>query len=180
MHKYKYHVHNYMEDVVAELIRLHQKKNPDLCYCPRCIMDINALVLNKAKPQYIRIETKVEKLDPKLTASLEDMVNQACQQVRENPHHDDDFDTQKIFLENLSERLVEQVLIEVLEERDDLDFDQDMLPIIAGLVLNQVKPRYAVTDRGGAYMRLAELEHQFFPATIAVIYNVLNQLDELE
>lgn len=180
MDKDKYDVHNYMEDVVAELIRLYQEKNPDLCCCPRCTMDISALVLNGVKPQYVRIETKVGKLDQKLIASLEKIVNKACQQVKDNPHHDDDFDPEKMYLENLSERLVEQVLIEVLQERDDLDFDQDMLSIIAGLVLNQVKPRYAVTDRGGAYMRLAELEHQFFPTTIAIIYNVLNQLEELE
>ncbi len=180
MVKIKFRVHNYMEDIISAIMERLKKQKSEICCCPRCFMDASAIVLNQVKPQYIKRETDLESLTPDQYSSLENKVLAACETVKANPHHDDDFDPEKIFVENLSERLVEQILTELIEEKHDLNIDPDMLSVVSALVLNQVKPRYAVTDRGGAYMRLAELEHQFYPTTMAIIYDVLNQLEDLE
>lgn len=175
-----YHVHNYMEDIVTTIIVGLEKSDNNLCYCPRCLKDISALVLNELKPQYIKIETELDKLDSALVTKIRNLVIDAATKVNENPHHDDHTQHDNTHLENLSEQLVNKVLQDIFQGKDVPKIDEEMIPLVASMVLNQVKPRYAVTDRGGAYMRLAELEHQFLPGTIAVVYNVLNQINELE
>ena len=58
-----FEVHNYMEDIVFDLIQQKQQSDPDFDFCPRCVLDIGALVLNIIKPQYIKVATKFADLD---------------------------------------------------------------------------------------------------------------------
>jgi len=177
--KLDYTAHNFMEDIVFELIALKQKDDPDFDFCERCRMDIGAIVLNAVEPQYIKVKTKLAELDETTRKSLEQLVDEAAEQVRANPHHDRE-DNGGYHLENFSERMVRQVLAEFVENQFEIELAPEDIPLVAAMVLNQTKPRYAVTTRGGAYKRLAQLDHQFVPTTISCIYNVIRQLKDLK
>lgn len=172
-----YEVHNYMEDIVFDLIQQKQQSDPEFDFCPRCILDICALVLNSVKPQYIKVKTSFDELDQTDAENLEQLVSQAAEKVRANPRHEQDSDDYQ--LQNTSEILVRQVLGELLEEQPQFQLDAAQIPIAAALVLNQTKPCYAVTAKGSAYKRTIELDHQFTPGLLALVYNVLNQLKDM-
>ena len=61
------------------------------------------------------------------------------------------------------------------ETNEFLRENKESLPVIAAMILNQLEPRYAVTDRGGAYLRARELELQFLPSIMSKVYNVVKQ-----
>lgn len=174
-----FEVHNYMEDIVFDLIQQKLQSDPDFDFCPRCVLDIGALVLNIIKPQYIKVATKFADLDHAAANELEQLVDQAAEKVRANPYHG--LNGESFELVNLSETMVQRVLADVLEEQGEkFQINDDLIPVAAALVLNQTKPRYAVTVRGRAYQRTAELDHQFAPGMMAAVYNVLNQMKELK
>lgn len=173
-----YTVHNYMEDIVFAIIAEKKLNGRALCDCNRCVLDISAIVLNKIKPQYIKVETDLKALDPNLVRMLNQSVSDAIDQVNKQPHHGHG-STEQYQLENLSEPLVRYTLDDILHNQPSVDLDREMIPLVAAMVLNKTEPRYAVTSRGGAYKRSAQLEHQFVPGMLATIYNVLNQLKGL-
>ncbi|MFY9203523.1 MAG: late competence development ComFB family protein [Limnochordia bacterium] len=176
--KLDYTVHNYMEDIVAELIAQRQMEDTDFEFCERCLMDISAIMLNALEPQYVKVKAKLAELDEAAVANLNRLLDEAARQVKANPHHGRD-DNGGYHLENFSERMVKQVLEEFLANLSEIELEPDMIPLVAAMVLNQTKPRYAVTTRGGAYKRLAQLDHQFTPMTISCIYNVIRQLKDM-
>lgn len=179
MSRLEYTVHNYMEDIVSELIAKRQREDPDFEFCERCRMDISAIMLNALEPQYVKVKTKLDEFDENDVANLNRLLDEAARQVRANPHHGRD-DNGGYHLENFSERMVKQVLEDFMENQSEVELEPDMVPLVAALVLNQTKPRYAVTTRGGAYKRLAQLDHQFVPTTISCIYNVIRQLKDMK
>ncbi|MGB4265878.1 MAG: late competence development ComFB family protein, partial [Limnochordia bacterium] len=61
--KLDYTVHNYMEDIVAELIAQRQMEDTDFEFCERCLMDISAIMLNALEPQYVQVKAKLAELD---------------------------------------------------------------------------------------------------------------------
>lgn len=170
-----FEVHNYMENIVDNLIKEVFREKPELCNCKTCLLDISAIVLNQVKPQYLKTETNIGKLSPFLLRELHQEVMSAIEQVKQNPrpNHDSELCV-AVELQNLSEPLVIKILKDVLNNHVKLE-NLESLPIIAAMVLNQIEPRYAVTDRGGAYQRLAELELQFLPNTMSIVFNVVKQ-----
>jgi len=179
VNNFDFTVHNYMEDIVLELVAQKQREDPDFDICERCLMDISAIVLNAVEPQYVKVKTKLEELDEAAVANLNRLIEEAAKQVRANPHHDR-VENGTYHLENSSEIMVRQVLEEFVENQSEVELEPDMIPLVASMVLNQTKPRYAVTTRGGAYKRLAQLDHQFIPTTISCIYNVIRQIKDLK
>lgn len=170
-----FEVHNYMENIVENLIKEVFTEKPEICSCKTCLLDISALVLNQVKPQYLKTETDLAKLSPLLLKELHQEVMSAIEQVKENPRPNHDKEPGfAVELQNLSEPLVSKILKDIIDNHIKLE-NVESLPIIASMVLNQVEPRYAVTDRGGAYQRLAELELQFLPSTMSIVFNVVKQ-----
>jgi len=171
-----YTVHNYMEDIIKNLVKEMLRERPDVCDCDTCYWDICALVLNRIKPQYLEIETNIQKLSPFMLNRLRNLVLDAMVLVANNarPYHGKD-QTVTIQLQNLSEPLVRRILTEMSETNEFLRENKESLPVIAAMILNQLEPRYAVTDRGGAYLRARELELQFLPSIMSKVYNVVKQ-----
>lgn len=171
-----YQVHNYMEEVVATVITNHRDNNPEMCKCERCFLDISAIVLNQIKPQYLKAELVQTRIDPILIADIVTKVEKASEQVACSPNHESE-NSEQGNLKNLSEQLVYKVINEVITVNNH-EYDDERRYLIASYSLNQVEPRYAVTNRGGAYQRLAELEPQFLPATLSIVCNVIKQLEK--
>lgn len=171
-----YRIHNYMEDLVATVITNERDNNTEMCKCHRCFLDISAIALNQIKPQYLNQELDQTKIDPILIADIVAKVKKASEQVALSPNHDPGSE-EHCKLKNLSEQLVARIIDEVIAINDHV-FDDERRSLIASYSLNQVEPRYAITDRGGAYQRLAELEPQFLPATLSIVCNAIKQLEK--
>lgn len=142
-----YTVHNCLEDIVKQLVKRQQ-----------ATVDVGSL-------------------DSPLLDDIEQKISEAVGQVILQPNHEPGATQGDYRVQNLSESLVDKILFEYLEEKKLLTLPTEQLDIIAAMVLNQVKPRYAVTGRGGAYKRLAGLELQFAPSIMVITNNVLKNLE---
>ena len=66
-------------------------------------------------------------------------------------------------LANFMEEIVEKTLVELLQDQAyrSLNLDEKAKLDILAYALNQLPPRYAVTEKGLLYTRLNELKQQF-------------------
>lgn len=64
-------------------------------------------------------------------------------------------------LRNLMEKEVERVVNKILKERKDICNCNKCRLDIAAIALNNLKPKYVVTEKGGLYGKLDTLNYQF-------------------
>lgn len=79
-------------------------------------------------------------------------------------------------LKNFMEDVVTDYVDEILaENKEYCDCERCRLDVIAA-ALNDVKPKYVVTDKGYAYARMGELIAQFRADTIVAVTKALKQV----
>lgn len=85
-------VHNYMENVVDNLMEDILSDYEDICKCNRCISDIKAITLNNLKPHYVATEkgelySKVNEMSNQFKVDVYKALIDAVEIVKKNPHH---------------------------------------------------------------------------------------------
>ncbi len=169
----EYEVHNYMEDVVEEVVQELLAKESDICSCSHCVLDMSAIVLNQISPKYLPTVKEPSQLDDDQFTALLDTVYQSIDKVKKNPRHNERSETQDYQLRNHSEAFVNRVLTEILGTCNDILSDPQYIGRIAAISLNTIQPRYALTTKGESYLRIAELEHQYLPTTMVAVYQAI-------
>ena len=84
--------HNYMEDIVLNMMDKILPQRDDICKCEKCKLDIVALVLNKLPPKYVVtskgvVYTRLAQLKIQLKADLAKEITQAISIVQDKPQH---------------------------------------------------------------------------------------------
>ncbi len=79
-------------------------------------------------------------------------------------------------LKNYMEEAVFQVLGRMLAEREGVCGCDRCRLDIAALALNQVKPRYVVTDLGEVFTRASQMEAQFGTDVLTAVLRAMEQV----
>lgn len=84
---------NYMEDMVVSYIDEAMAKDPDICKCERCKLDVMAIALNDLKPKYVvapkgYIYARMDELEAQYLADTIVSVTRAMKMVKEHPRHE--------------------------------------------------------------------------------------------
>lgn len=92
-------LHNLMEDVVLNLIDEVLEKNPEVCRCDICRLDIAASALNHLPARYVvsakgEVYSKVNILFQQFRVDVISAIVQAMMVVSKNPRHPKDSATQ--------------------------------------------------------------------------------------
>ncbi len=64
-------------------------------------------------------------------------------------------------LKNVMEEEVKRIVEEILKDRDDICTCERCKKDIAAIVLNNIKPKYVVTEKGEVYARINMLSYQY-------------------
>ena len=85
-------IHNYMEDIVENVIDDVLFKRDDLCKCEKCKLDVMAWSLNRLPSKYIatqkgRVYAKLEELNCQFNTDVTREIAQGIDQVKGNPRH---------------------------------------------------------------------------------------------
>lgn len=88
-----YELKNYTEVMVNSLIDTVLNEYPQLCRCPKCVLDIKALALNKLPPRYIvtrsgEVFKKLDELNKQYYVDTVSAIVSAAMLVNEKPLHD--------------------------------------------------------------------------------------------
>lgn len=84
--------HNYMEELVLEVVEDLLSKRDDVCRCEKCKLDIATFALNKLPPKYVvtqkgRVYTKLSELEIQEKANIVKEVTRGIEKVKSNPQH---------------------------------------------------------------------------------------------
>lgn len=87
-----YELKNYTEIMVNSLIDSVLKDYPNVCTCPKCVLDIKAISLNKLPPRYVvtrsgEVFKKLDELDKQYYADTVAAIAEAAMTVTRNPMH---------------------------------------------------------------------------------------------
>jgi len=85
-------IHNYMEDIAAEILEDLLVDKTDVCTCEKCRADILALALNKLPARYVvtskgRVYTKLSELQLQFRADIVRELAKAMDFVSRKPQH---------------------------------------------------------------------------------------------
>lgn len=85
-------IHNYMEDLVEDILENLLSKRDDVCNCKKCKSDIAALALNKLPCKYVvtqkgRVYTKLAELELQLRIDIVKELVKAMERVKSSPQH---------------------------------------------------------------------------------------------
>lgn len=85
-------IHNYMEDIVENVIDDVLGKRDDLCRCEKCKLDIMAWSLNRLPSKYIatqkgRVYAELDELNYQFSTDVTREVARAIDQIKDNPRH---------------------------------------------------------------------------------------------
>lgn len=83
---------NHMEIVVDRMLQRFLEKDPDLCPCENCILDVKAFALNNLPPQYFVTEkgevfTKAKDLTIQFEADVVRALVEGIDRVKLHPRH---------------------------------------------------------------------------------------------
>lgn len=84
--------HNYMEDLVLDVLEDLLSKRDDVCACEKCKLDMATFALNKLPPKYVvthkgRIYTKLAELEIQVKADIVKEVTKGIEKVKSKPQH---------------------------------------------------------------------------------------------
>ena len=85
-------IHNYMEDIVENVINDVLKKRKDLCKCAKCKSDAIAWALNRLPSKYIATQkgmvyARLDELNAQFDTDVAREVARALSVVKANPRH---------------------------------------------------------------------------------------------
>jgi competence protein ComFB len=88
-----YHLKNYMEILVDEILPMMLDKENQICKCEKCILDIKAIALNRLPPKYIvrdigEIYRRYDELGKQLEIDAMEAILRAIDLVKMYPKHD--------------------------------------------------------------------------------------------
>ncbi len=83
---------NHMEIVVERMLKRFLEKDPDLCQCENCLLDVKAYALNNLPPQYFVTEkgevyTKAKDLSIQFEADVVRALVEGIERVKTRPRH---------------------------------------------------------------------------------------------
>lgn len=84
--------HNYMEDLVVEIVEEILSQTQGVCGCQQCKVDIAAYALNKLTPKYVvtpkgRVFTRLQEVQLQAKADIIREVVKAIEVIKNNPRH---------------------------------------------------------------------------------------------
>ena len=85
-------VHNFMEDVVKNLLEVLMAERSDICNCEKCRLDIMAVALNKLQPKYVvtekgRVYLKLTELELQFRADVARELTKSIEFVKTHQKH---------------------------------------------------------------------------------------------
>jgi competence protein ComFB len=85
-------LHNYMEDIIENVLSTILEQKQDICKCEKCKLDVVALALNKLPSKYVvtdkgRVYTKLTELELQFKADVVKEVTKAINIVKSKPQH---------------------------------------------------------------------------------------------
>lgn len=85
-------LHNYMEDLVLEILENLLSEKKDVCNCKKCRSDVTAIALNKLPPKYVvtekgRVYAKLAQLQLQLRIDIVKELTKAIELVKSKPKH---------------------------------------------------------------------------------------------
>ncbi|SDY88990.1 late competence development ComFB family protein [Tindallia californiensis] len=83
---------NHMEIVVDRMLKVFVEKDPNICTCENCILDVKAYALNHLPPQYFVTEkgevyTKAKDLTIQFETDVTSVLVQGIEKVKKHPRH---------------------------------------------------------------------------------------------
>lgn len=91
--KCMYHLKNYMEILVDEILPGMLQDEMEICKCSRCVLDIKAIALNRLAPKYIvsdigEIYRRYDDVSKQLEIDVIEAIMRAIELVKKFPRHD--------------------------------------------------------------------------------------------
>jgi competence protein ComFB len=88
-----YHLKNYMEILVDEILPNMLANEQEICKCDRCILDIKAIALNRLNPKYIvsdigEIYRRYDDISKQLEIDVIEAIMRSIELVKKFPKHD--------------------------------------------------------------------------------------------
>lgn len=88
-----YHLKNYMEILVDEVLPGMILNEQEICKCDRCILDIKAIALNRLAPKYIvsdigEIYRRYDDVSKQLEIDAIEAIMRSIELVKRYPRHD--------------------------------------------------------------------------------------------
>lgn len=85
-------IHNYMEDVVKDMLEELILKRENICKCEKCKFDMIAWALNRLPAKYVvsdkgRIFTKLQEVEIQFRADVVRELTKAISHISKNPQH---------------------------------------------------------------------------------------------
>ncbi|HOK30529.1 MAG TPA: late competence development ComFB family protein [Limnochordia bacterium] len=174
-----YALYNRMEAAAQEAVEQVLAARTEGCTCQMCREDMQCLLLNQLKPQYVPLLPGISKepwtledLGAKARAEVMAAAEHAVFVVRHNPRHGHE----RAPMQNCTEAMVLGALGEVLT-REKLALGREELSRLMAEVLNELPPRYTTSFKGDAFARTAELEAASVASILTAIYGALKRLE---
>jgi len=88
-----YHLKNYMEILVDEILPGMLVNEEEICKCDRCILDIKAIALNRLAPKYIvsdigEIYRRYDDISKQLEINVIEAIMRSIELVKKFPRHE--------------------------------------------------------------------------------------------
>ena len=178
-----YEIHNRMEEVAELVVKKVTSEEHSVCTCPRCLLDMQALVLNTLSPDYVVLEKdrpaegliiSLDSLERELFHHALAGAYQALDIVKSAPRHDDT----EVLLHNYSEDIIASTLGEILQHRKTPCTCPSCMSKVMVHALNNLKPRYTTTSKGDVYARVDEVDTRHLATVYAAVYSALNKVEK--
>jgi competence protein ComFB len=180
-----YDVHNRMEEVAVLVVKKVVEEDKSACTCPRCQLDMEALVLNVLPPDYVVLEngapvgksliTSLDILERELFHHALAGAYRALDIVKSAPRHGDDVE---ISLRNYTEDMIVPTLQEILKHRKTECTCSECLSRVMMYALNDLKPKYTTTAKGDVYARVDEIDARHLAKVYAALYGAFEHVEK--
>lgn len=147
----------WIENCLTEVL-----ENIRMCKCDKCLKDVYALSLNKMKPRYIIADKGIKENEAdsdfdKVKPEIIKCIKESAEIVKRNPKHDSE---EMPDIVNYAEYFVENYMKEIMKG-DTFNHSDEYVRQVYVMVLNNIKPFYAVTRKGEMYNKIKTQEGQY-------------------
>lgn len=164
-------VHNQMVDLVRDVLQRQSAEWDSVCECQRCSNDRMAYALNRLEPSYMAAEgaaaLNLDQLDKDQVYAIIAVCTEALERVSDEPRHDEA--DPGVALYNYTENLVSTMVYSAAQEMSDVCTCDACFNAVAVYALDQLPPRYAVSEKGERYARLDELDRKLHNDVLAAV-----------